>query len=243
MRVLLISDIHANLTALKTVLEHAGAADAVWCLGDIIGYGPQPNECIEAMQTLEAVSIVGNHDLACLGAVDIADFNPDARRASLWTNQVLNESGRSYLTALSAHRQVDAQVTHAHGSPREPVWEYLLDAQTADESLAFFQTPLCFVGHTHVPMVFQSIAGRPCMRALPDDGEVLTLDPHSRYIINPGSVGQPRDGDSRAAYAIFDRQAGTISFHRIGYKIKETQRLMREVDLPEMLITRLSFGV
>jgi predicted phosphodiesterase len=242
MRVLLISDIHANLTALEAVLKAVGSYDLVWCLGDIVGYGPQPNECVRRVDELKALSIVGNHDLACLGDLDLSDFNHDARVASEWTNGVLNETSRAYLKSIAPFRTVDEQVTHAHGSPRQPIWEYLLEPKQADESLHFFETQLCFVGHTHIPTIFQSAGGRPARRMLPKDGHVLTLDPQTRYIINPGSIGQPRDGDARAAYGIFDRDADTVSFHRIAYNIKKTQKLMEMVKLPEMLISRLTYG-
>ncbi|GIV97322.1 MAG: metallophosphoesterase [Herpetosiphonaceae bacterium] len=243
MSTLLISDIHANLVALEAVLDAAPDVDTIWCLGDIIGYGPCPNECVQRIKELGAISLIGNHDLASLGELDLSTFNPLARRASEWTSKQLTDESRTYLSSLPPIRRINDQITIAHASPREPVWEYLLEPEAADHSFFYFDTQICCVGHTHVPIIFQSIDEQPCIRSIPRDGKILSFEKNSRYIINPGSVGQPRDGDSRAAYAIYDPKRARITFHRVAYDVAKTQQQMREVGLPDLLITRLDLGM
>ncbi|HEY1012412.1 MAG TPA: metallophosphoesterase family protein [Herpetosiphonaceae bacterium] len=245
MAVLILTDIHANLSALEAVLDAAGAVDEIWCLGDTVGYGPQPNQCMEHMRKRDAVMLVGNHDLGCLGTVDLSDFNHEARVANEWNGRQLTPENREHLMSLEPMRRLDDLVTLAHGSPRDPIWEYLVYPDTASLSLEHFDTQLCFVGHTHQPVIFTAREGQDaqCERMVPNDRTVLKLKPGYRYIINPGGVGQPRDRDARAAWALFDRTARTITFRRTPYNIKRTQTLMHEAGLPEVLATRLSFGV
>ncbi|MCG8349441.1 MAG: metallophosphatase family protein [Chloroflexales bacterium] len=243
MRILIVSDIHSNIVALEAVLAAAGSYDALWCLGDTIGYGPSPNECVAAIMARADVSISGNHDLACLGKVDLSDFNPDARKANIWNGKQLNSTHHTWLDQLEAKQQIDERFTVAHGSPREPVWEYLLMPVQALENAPFFATQVCFIGHSHVQMGFRLGPNSACERFLPENGQVITLNDDLRFFINPGSVAQPRDHDPRAAYATLDNEAGTISFHRISYDIGKTQRQMKEVGLPSALIRRLEFGL
>lgn len=243
MRVLIVSDIHSNLVALETVLHAAGLYDALWCLGDTIGYGPRPNECIAAMMAHSDVAINGNHDLACLGKVDLTDFNPEARRANIWNGEQLTAEHRGWLENLEAATSIDERFYAAHGSPREPVWEYLLQPEQAVENFALFSTQVCLIGHSHVQLGFRLRANGVCERWLPQNGEILDLDTSERFFINPGSVGQPRDQDPRAAFAILDTDAGTIQFHRVEYDIQTTQQQMREVHLPPVLIRRLEYGM
>jgi diadenosine tetraphosphatase ApaH/serine/threonine PP2A family protein phosphatase len=242
MLVVVLSDTHSNLVALDAVRAALPRHDELWCLGDTIGYGPRPNECIAAVRDIASYVLTGNHDLASLGEISLDSFNPLARRANLWNNRQLQPELRAWLAERPAKLVPGPEATIAHASPRDPVWEYILDPLTAQENLAYFDTPICFVGHSHVPTIFgQHQHGRQDFRrGVP--GEVLELRPGSRYIINPGSVGQPRDGEPRAAYAVWDTEAQTVSFKRVAYDIAETQRQMREAELPELLAQRLAFG-
>lgn len=241
MRVLVVSDIHANLTALQAVLEDAGPVDALWSLGDVVGYGPDPNACIAAILEFEHLAIPGNHDWGTLGRLDLDDFNSDARAANLWTRTQLSEEGRRYLEDLP-DLLVTGQITLAHGSPRYPIWEYLFYASTAALNFPHLDTRVCLVGHTHMPLVFYQESDDSPTQVLPlPEGEPLALD-RGRYIVNPGSVGQPRDGDPRAAYMILDPEALIVEHRRVAYPIAHTQERMRSFGLPSRLISRLEVG-
>ena len=241
MRYLVLSDIHANLAALEAVLEDAPDFDEVWCLGDLVGYGPKPNECIERVRGLPHTSLAGNHDWAALGKLDLSSFNTIARTANEWTQRQLTSSSRGYLNGLSPSLQ-QGGFAMAHASPREPIWEYIMDTHTARENFEHFQTPYCLVGHTHVPVLFELDEDRGrCEALLPPLPEPVNLGSH-RAIINPGSVGQPRDGDPRASYALLDTDEMTWSFHRVAYPIEVTQERMEAAGLPRRLIDRLEMG-
>lgn len=241
MQILVISDIHANITALDAVLEYAGEIDATWCLGDIVGYGPDPNECIQRVRHLTGLQcILGNHDAATLDQIDTRTFNPEARQALEWTQSVLSESSWNFLKSLPERIDLD-QVTIAHGSPRQPVWEYLLDSYNATLSFQYFESDYCFVGHTHLPIIYFLPAERHLARLIiPKPGTSLKLEP--RAIVNPGSVGQPRDRDARAAFAIFDTTSMTWKHDRVDYDISVVQSRMRDLGLPERHIQRLASG-
>lgn len=240
-RILVISDIHANLTALDTVLEDAGSFDAVWCLGDIVGYGPDPNECVNRIQNLPGlVCILGNHDAAALEQIDSETFNPEARQAIQWTQKTLNEASFSFLRSLPEIQRMDS-VTLAHGSPRHPVWEYLLDTRSAQANFQHFTTSYCFVGHTHLPVIYHQPEASPNTHLIiPEPKMTLKLSP--RAILNPGSVGQPRDRDPRAAYAIYLPEEQVWESHRVSYAIEDVQNRMTDVGLPERHIIRLTAG-
>ena len=243
MRVLVLSDIHSNLVALNAVLAESGEVDAVWNIGDTIGYGPKPRECLDKMVDLFANPVlVGNHDLACIGEVDISEFNPVAQLASRWTALQLGMDHRTYLRDLPAITAAE-QLTLAHGSPRSPIWEYITSAVAATENFAFFESDTCFIGHTHIAMyaVLRDGDDMAELAAL-QDGQVLDLLA-GRYMINPGSVGQPRDRDPRAAYALLDTERATVTGHRVSYDISRTQRQMALANLPDILISRLSVGM
>ena len=154
MHYLVLSDIHANLVALETVLADAPDFDKIWCLGDLVGYGPNPNECIERIQEYDHVCLAGNHDWAALGKLDLRSFNTDARTANQWTQKELVPSAREYLDTLPTCAEQDGFYM-AHASPKEPVWEYVLDTNVAYANFAHFPTPICLVGHTHVPIIFE----------------------------------------------------------------------------------------
>lgn len=241
MRILVISDIHANRTALEAVLRTAGEFDAAWCLGDLVGYGPDPNEVIERIRQLpNLLCLVGNHDAAALDQIDTGAFNPEARLAVHWTQKTLTESSIAFLRSLPEKIQVN-QVTLSHGSPRYPVWEYLLDTRTAGHNFEFFDTPFCFVGHTHLPVIYsQDGSDLPTQLEIPEPNTYIKMK--SRSIINPGSVGQPRDRDPRAAYAIFDSDNEFWDYRRIPYEISDVQERMRQFGLPERHIQRLNSG-
>lgn len=241
MRVLIISDIHANLTALEAVLDQAGEFDAVWCLGDLIGYGPDPNECVERIRSLPNLKcLVGNHDHAALGVIPISRFNHDAQAGIRWTTEALSEENVSYLKSLPAIITID-NFTLAHGSPREPIWEYVLDIHLADANFAFVNTDYCLVGHSHLPLIFYRAnnQGHTIPLAVSED-ESFLLEP--RMILNPGSVGQPRDLDPRASYAILDTEELTWEARRSPYDITDVQLRILQSGLPERHATRLVAG-
>lgn len=309
MRILVLSDIHGNLVALESVLSAAaGKYDAIWCLGDIVGYGPRPNECVDLIREKASACVIGNHDWAALDrpGINVDDFNPHARFAVLWTRDQLSAANREYLDSLAdqpIRPLADESVIMTHASPREPVWEYILAPSTALENFMEFGEEICLVGHTHKPVIFawqmldhrSGIGGaeRPVRASSPvsaaiaasstesasagttsqgdelamlDDrfGEgasatedvvsVAALQPQpntttllrspypTRLILNPGSVGQPRDNDARASYAILDLEHHTWRYDRVAYPIELTQAQMREARLPRRLIDRLSFG-
>ena len=245
MRVLILSDIHGNLSALEAVLAQSGAetggADAVWCLGDLGGYGPDPNECVARMRALPNLTcLMGNHDKASLGGMDIEEFNPEAQHALDWTASRLTAETRDYLRALP-ERVEHGQYTLVHGSPRRPVWEYIMDRAVACANFAYFTTPFCLVGHTHTPVCYVQ-RGENCAEIYPKyDTLPLTLGPE-RLILNPGSVGQPRDRNPDAAYAFLDTEADTWEFCRTTYDIRAVQARMTAARIPERLIKRLAGG-
>lgn len=243
MRTLVLSDIHANLVALEAVLaDAAGQWDRLWFLGDLVGYGPDPNECAAWMRENDPVALSGNHDWAVLGKLDTEEFNDEARWAVNWTRRALTKENLAYLDTLPPLR-TDPPFTLAHASPRHPVWEYILDLPTALENFAHFDTSYCLIGHSHVPAVFilDEEAGE-LNGMVATHGDTVELGAR-RMILNPGSVGQPRDGDPRAAYALLDEAAMTWTFHRAAYDIAETQKRMRKHRMPDRLVERLSYGV
>jgi predicted phosphodiesterase len=241
MRILVISDIHANLTAFQAVLSAAGEIDAVWCLGDLVGYGPDPNECIDLVRQLpNLICLFGNHDAAALKQIDTDTFNPDARMALQWTIQTLSMQSVAFLESLPDRVVVD-QITLSHGSPRQPLWEYILDTRAATANFEHFDTPYCLVGHTHLPVLYYLPDEQRIARLIvPDSSMQLTLAP--RAILNPGSVGQPRDRDPRAAYAIYEPGQNTWEYCRVPYNISAVQMRMEAAHLPERHIQRLSAG-
>jgi predicted phosphodiesterase len=245
MRIAVLSDIHANLPALESVIADLPPVDAVWVLGDTVGYGPQPNEVIVVLQGIGARSVLGNHDGAAIGIVNARYFNPDARAAIEWTASMVDANARAYIAALpEVRRDTDLDLTAVHGSPRDPIWEYITGPDVAQENLAAFDTRLCLFGHTHQPVVFRGVDGRvETTIGLPITRVAFEAD--GRYLLNPGSVGQPRDGLRDAAYAILDVDAGmpgSIEFRRVSYDVDRTQSLMRRAGLPFRLIERLGYG-
>ncbi len=244
MRYAIIADIHANLTAFRAVLDdikQRGGVGEVWCLGDVVGYGPEPHECIELLRRFDHVCIAGNHDWAAIGKIDTSDFNPAAAAACHWAAQRLDPGDAEYLSNLSLVIEKD-DFTLVHGSPREPIWEYLLSASEARENFAYFKSRFCLVGHSHRPAVFSHDESGACSFSPFSTESGLALG-ESRLIINPGGVGQPRDGDPRASYAIYDSESSLVNLYRVPYDIRATQAKMMAQGLPMRLVTRLSYGV
>lgn len=239
MRIAVLSDIHSNLVALDAVLAHAGSVDAVWHLGDVVGYGPDPDGVVARLASIGAVGVLGNHDAAALGGPEIDWFNPDARSAAVWTRDRIAAETRAWLAALPWVAVVDG-VSLVHGSPRDPLREYITTPEVASANLRHLATRLGLHGHTHVPAVFTQRDGAMIVE-WPRDGDLLELDDEPT-LLNPGSVGQPRDGDPTAAYMILDRAAGHATWHRVAYDIGAVQIAMRAVRLPTRLIERLALG-
>lgn len=236
----ILADIHGNLAAFRAVLDdiaRGGGVDQLWCLGDVVGYGPDPAACIALLRQQPHLCVAGNHDWAAVGRVDVSDFNPDAAAACRWTGEQLSTEDAEYLQGLPLTLTRD-RFTIVHGSPREPIWEYVTSVYSARDNFDHFDTAYCLLGHSHVPCVFERIDGGCVLEQMP---AVLELG-ESRLIINPGGVGQPRDGDPRAAYAIYDEDAGAIYHYRIPYDIEHTQRRMRDEGLPGFLVERLGHG-
>lgn len=242
MRILVISDIHANYTALTAVLADAGAVDETWCLGDLVGYGPDPNATVEEVRDIPNLTcILGNHDVAVIGKMPLETFNGDARRSLTYHEKVISASNMDYLRSLSADVKVCGNATLAHGSPRDPLWEYILNTLSAQINFDYFETPWCFVGHSHIQCMFASNekANRVILTQSKHD-ETIKL--HPKLILNPGSVGQPRDRDPRAAYAIYDAEANTWTPRRVAYNIPEVQERIRQAGLPEKHAIRIAEG-
>jgi predicted phosphodiesterase len=241
MKVAVLSDIHGNLHALEAVLAaiDVDPPDELWCLGDLVGYGPKPNECCALIQARVSHCLAGNHDLAVRGSIDLAEFAGDAGAAAQWTRGVLSGEARVYLDSLEPTGTTD-DVALFHGSARDPVWEYVLTDESALATLMLTEEPLVLVGHSHVAL---QVALREDLLegGLAPDGTELDLA-GARWLLNPGSVGQPRDGDSRAAYLVLDLDERHARFHRVEYDIAQTQAEMRDADLPEMLGLRLQLG-
>ena len=288
MRYAILADIHGNVTALRAVLqdmqqissERDVRFDQVWCLGDVVGYGPEPGECVRLIRSRSDVCIPGNHDWAAVKKLDLADFSAGAAASAEWTRDHLAPDERKFLQSLPDRTRI-GHFTLAHGSPSNPIWEYLINPASAAANFAAFDSVFCVVGHTHVPTIFMQAAGAApriaspvqatprharesmelpggpswhmledapqggagprCERMLPKQG-LWVLPPGYRAIINPGSVGQPRDGDPRAAYMIYDSDVG-FEFRRVDYDIAATQRNIRAAGLSAKLADRLARGV
>lgn len=244
MRYAVISDIHSNLPALRTWIDNAPSVDAVWCLGDVVGYAAEPNECIQLLTRLNVRAWVpGNHDLGALGKISRDTFNYEGRLALGWTGTRLTPASRRALAGLALTARPLRDVTLVHASPRDPVWEYLFDCADATGSTGFLKTHICFFGHTHVPTIFR-LANDGCESVPIELRRPIPLaNGRTRWLVNPGSLGQPRDRDPRLSYLIFDDVASTVEFHRLAYPLAETQARIVAAGLPEMLARRLEYGL
>ena len=242
MRVAVVSDIHSNLHALEAVLAaiEAEAPDELWCLGDLVGYGPRPNECCAAIAERADICLAGNHDLAVRGTIDLAEFGGEAAVAAGWTRDVLEPQAQELLERLEPEGAAHGVALY-HGSARDPIWEYVLSDEAALATLELAGSQLVLVGHSHVALRVVQSGDELDGGVAPAGTEVEVGD--VRALLNPGSVGQPRDGDPRAAYLLLDLDAQHASFRRVEYDVKRTQREMRDAGLPEMLAGRLELGL
>jgi len=241
MRIAVFSDIHANLAALEAVLEaiDAEAPDELWCLGDLIGYGPKPNECTAVVRERADVCLCGNHDLGIIGSIDLNEFSGDAGFAARWTMDVLEPDARAFIETLEPTGRADGVALY-HGSARDPVWEYVLSGDAAYATLRLTQEQIVLVGHSHVALEVR-LHELLVEGGLAAAGTRLDLA-DARWVMNPGSVGQPRDGDPRAAWMLLDLDSQHAEFRRVDYDIERTQSEMRAVGLPDALVTRLASG-
>lgn len=238
--VAILADIHSNFEALKAVSKNFKGVKEIWCLGDIVGYGPNPNECCQWVKKRAKYCLLGNHDAAVLGKVDLFWFNPFAAQAVIINQKILTEENKEFLKNLKKKQKI-SEMLLVHGAPQDPIFEYIFTADEAGAAFQGFQEKICFVGHTHCPVIFEKrndgISEVPIYL-----NEEFILKKNCRYIINPGAVGQPRDRDSRASYLLFDRKNLTVELRRVAYPIEKTQKKMEALGLPEFLIHRLSFG-
>ena len=242
MRALIVSDVHSNLEAFQSVIDDAqrrNGFDQIWSLGDLVGYGPDPGECIEILRRHDSIGVSGNHDLAAIGKLSVEAFNMYASMAALWTTEQLTREQAGYLEGLPLKIERD-DFTGVHGSPRDPVWEYVVTPAAAMASFLHFDTTRCLVGHSHIPFICRPQEDSAVFLEFPLDTPVSLGS--ERMIINPGSVGQPRDGDPRASYAIYDSEEGVVYHHRAEYDIPKTQEKMSERGLPKYLAERLPLG-
>ena len=238
---LVLADVHGNLPALEAVLAAAARFDEVWCLGDLVGYGAEPDECVELLRQYRHVAVAGNHDWAALGRLDLDDFNPIARISAVWTGKRLTPATRAYLEALPLQLVV-GPYTIVHGSVRHPLWEYIDSAAAAWDNMQGQSTPFCLVGHTHVPAVYTEQSEKRTREFLVQGGSVSFALGQGRAVLNPGSVGQPRDGDWRAAFALLDTEKATWTVHRVEYPVEQAQERILRAGLPAQNAFRLAFG-
>ena len=244
MRVAVITDIHSNMPALEAVLGQIDGAgfDEVWCLGDVVGYGAQPDECTEAVREICDFCLVGNHDLAVLGDLDIASFSAAAAEAATWTRDQIADSTVEFLRGLSAEGEREG-VGLFHASPRDPVWEYVLSVEQAEECMEMQPQRVALIGHSHVALFFSEAErlGNRTLASQAGDGVIQHI-PERKWLINPGSVGQPRDGDPRAAWLELDMSEWTVRFHRVPYDVDRAAQPIVSAGLPRHLAERLYLG-
>jgi diadenosine tetraphosphatase ApaH/serine/threonine PP2A family protein phosphatase len=243
MRVAVISDIHSNLPALEAVLADIGAGDPeqVWCLGDVVGYGAQPDECTALVSEVVEVCLAGNHDLVVRGDLDVRYFAMSAGAAARWTLKKSQPATREFLSGLAPLGQSNG-VGLYHASPRDPVWEYVLSISQAGECLDVQQQRICLIGHSHVACYFSREDGGDTVGEQAIDGAELHMQ-SGEWLVNPGSVGQPRDGDPRAAYLMLDTESWTARFRRVEYPVDEAAKAIVDAGLPRSLADRLYQGL
>ncbi len=242
-RVAVLSDVHGNLPAFEAVVtatEDAGV-DARWCLGDLVGYGAQPNECIRLASESCSLSLVGNHDLVVLGKLDVGEFSRNAAIAALWTRDELSDESSDYLSACEPDGQA-AEIGLFHASPRDPVWEYVLSGLLASDCMDTMDMRVAAIGHSHVALYFTRVEGEHEASGdpAPDGTERELRD--GEWLLNPGAVGQPRDGDPRAAWMELDLEGQTATWHRVEYPIDDAAAAIARAGLPAMLADRLYYG-
>jgi diadenosine tetraphosphatase ApaH/serine/threonine PP2A family protein phosphatase len=241
LRVAVISDVHGNARALEAVLAalEKDRPDAIWCLGDTVGYGARPNDCCALVEAMCDLCLAGNHDLVVAGEIDLSEFNHDAATAARWSREQLSDTSRAWLAGLEPKAVAEGLELY-HASPRDPIWEYVLSEYVAQASLEATEAPAVLVGHSHVALALGFVDDALVGGMAPEGSGVSFAE--SRWLLNPGSVGQPRDGDPRAAYLMLDLEERTASFRRVPYDIAGAQREIREAGLPEGLAARLASG-
>lgn len=249
MKIAVFGDVHGNATAFQKVLDHAGECDAWWCVGDVIGYGPDPNKCIEVIRSIGCDVVAGNHDLGAVGKISIATFNDDALMACDWTSGILKDENKAFVNGLETTGTPMDEILLSHGGPVDPVWSYVFSIEEAHLNFMSFDRRICFYGHSHVPMIFKikkddgaEIKPLDPEFVSPVAGDVVELEEGYRYLVNVGSVGQPRDNDPRSCYVIFEPDEGRLTYHRVEYPVDEVQERMAFAGLPKGLITRLAYG-
>ena len=242
MKALLLADIHSNLEALEAIFADCGDFEQVWCMGDVVGYGPDPAKCLEVLRSHDFHCVAGNHDAAVSGVISTSNFNPVAAHAAQWTTRQLDQDDLQFLASLPMTLNLEEDLfTVVHGSLREPLWEYLVSVEAAQASMQLMQTTYCLVGHSHMPFICRERPGsRPEFLEFPENSPLPISE--TRSVVNPGGVGQPRDGDPRSSYAIYDSREATLERRRVPYDIAKTQRKMQLANLPDPLIRRLDHG-
>jgi predicted phosphodiesterase len=242
MKVAVISDIHANRHAFEATLEAVAASDAseLWCLGDLVGYGAEPDACVELAREHAAVCLAGNHDLAVTGEIPLDEFSRGASVAAEWTREVIEPQNLAFLQTLSPQGDEDS-VGLYHASPRDPVWEYVLSTLLAELCLDTQRHRLCLIGHSHVALAFERREGEMASGEPRRAGAELDIA-EGEWLINPGSVGQPRDGDRRASWLMLDLDSMSACFHRADYDVAGAAAAIRAARLPDSLAERLEYG-
>lgn len=244
MNVAVISDIHANRHALDAVLDDIDQAgvDEIWFLGDAVGYGAHPSECVMTLKDRCSVFLLGNHDLAALREIDIGTFSPSAAASARWTREQMDEQAFDVLRGLEGTSSQREGIGLFHASPRDPIWEYVVDSDMAEDNLDFQEERIALIGHSHIALYFTRVDEMSRVSSvLAPQGTELTMT-SGKWLLNPGSVGQPRDGDPRAAWAELDTEGFGIRFHRVEYPIEEAAEAIREAGLPTHLGDRLFKG-
>jgi predicted phosphodiesterase len=241
MKAVIVSDIHSNLPALEAVLDAIKdeGAEEIWCLGDLVGYNAEPEACTTTMMELSAICLAGNHDLVVNGSVDISVFAHDAAVAARWAQETLSEEALAQLRALMPSGERSGVEMH-HASPRDPVWEYVIDPRTAQSCLDVTRHDICLIGHSHVPLAYSAGPDGRAGGGYVEPGTISLAG--GRWLLNPGSVGQPRDGDPRASYLVLDLDVLTATWHRIQYDIPRAQQAIVDAGLPGSLAWRLGEG-
>ena len=242
MRIAVVSDIHGNRHAFDAVLDAIAdsACEEVWCLGDLVGYGADPDACVALAREHCAVCLAGNHDLGVRGTIPLEQFSRGAAIAAHWTRETIAADTLAFLQALEVQR-LDQAVALYHASPRDPVWEYVLSPLQAELCMDVQAKPVALIGHSHVALYFSRWPGATATGETQDDGERLELE-RGEWLVNPGSVGQPRDGDPRAAWLELDTEQWTAIYHRTDYDIGGAAAAIRAAKLPESLAERLQYG-
>jgi predicted phosphodiesterase len=240
----IISDIHGNAEAFQAVLKKLEDVDQIVCLGDIVGYGADPVYCIEKIKELEIPSLKGNHEGAAIGELDLNDFNDVARQAIQWTKKQLRERDLTFLEGLKRKMNISEDVLGVHGSPRQPLWEYILDKQTAEEIFLGFDFKIYFIGHSHIAGTFTFQRKNKVFHYVSaTNGAEITIQQDYSYIINCGSVGQPRDRNPQASFAIFNTESLIVHIIRVKYPIAKAQAKITRAHLPQFLAERLALGI